>query len=244
MINLKIEDLKKINDYLVLEDENIIIGFSTAEKNRSFNRNTEEGIEYLNGIKEEFKVENIAYLKQIHSDKIYLYDGQRDFNENEGDAIITKERNIAIGAFTADCVPIIIVNKEKGVIGAVHSGWKGTINNITKKTIEKMIEEFGIAKEETKVYIGAHIKKCCYEISEELKERFIRETGIEEDELFVGRNLSMEKVIEKDLLGLGIRENNIFNLNLCTYCEDKIKLHSYRKSDGAYGRLFTFAIVK
>ncbi|WP_297631792.1 peptidoglycan editing factor PgeF [uncultured Clostridium sp.] len=244
MINLTLKNLKKKDDYLVLEDGNIIVAFSTAENGRSFNRNTKEGLNYLDGIREEFKVDNVAYLKQIHSDKIFIYNGQEAFNNNEGDAIITKKKNIAIGAFTADCVPVIIINKEKGVIGAVHSGWKGTISNITKKTIEKMVEEFHISVEETKVYIGPHIRKCCYEISEELKERFIEETGIRESELFNKRNLSMEKVIEKDLLDIGLKEENIFSLNLCTYCEDEVELYSYRKSDGAYGRLFTFAIIK
>ncbi|MGL5647558.1 MAG: polyphenol oxidase family protein [Clostridium sp.] len=242
MINLRFEDLERKNDCLILEDGNIIIGFSTAEENRSFNRNTDEGRECLNSLKEEFEVNEIFYLKQIHSDVIYTCNKEEKFNEREGDAIITEERNIMIGAFTADCVPIII--KCGNVIGAVHSGWKGTISNIVYKTLSKMEKEFEISKDEVKVYIGPHIRKCCYEISEELKDRFLNETKIEEKELFDGRNLSMEKVIERDCLKFGVKEENIFSLNLCTYCEEKIKLHSYRKSDGAYGRLFTFAIIK
>lgn len=244
MINLDIKNLEKKRDYLVLNEGNITIGFSTAEENRSFNRNTEEGIKELEGIKEEFDVKELAYLKQIHSDSVYVYNGQELFKDNEGDGIVTRKVDTCIGVFTADCVPIILVDKTLGVVSAVHSGWKGTISSIVKKALEKMKEEFNCKAENIKIYIGPHIRKCCYEISEELKERFLKETGIEENILFNGRNLSMEKVIEKDCLDFGVRDENIFSLNLCTYCADDIKLHSYRKSDGSYGRLFTFVIIK
>ena len=244
MINLDIKKLEKKRDYLILNEDNIIIGFSTAEENRSFNRNTEEGIKELDGIKNEFNVKELAYLKQIHSDTVYVFDGQESFNDNEGDGIITNKLDTCIGVFTADCVPIILIDKTLGVVGAVHSGWKGTISGIVKKALEGMKEKFNCKAENIKIYIGPHIRKCCYEISEELKERFLKETGIEEKELFAGRNLSMEKVIEKDCLDFGVKEDNIFSLNLCTYCTEDIKLHSYRKSDGSYGRLFTFVIIK
>ncbi|MGL4847975.1 MAG: peptidoglycan editing factor PgeF [Clostridium sp.] len=242
MINLRIEDLERKKDCLILKKGNIIIGFSTAEEERSFNRNTEEGIECLNNLKDEFECEEIFYLKQIHSDIVYVCNKEEDFNEQEGDGIITAEKNAMIGVFTADCVPIII--KSGDVIAAIHSGWKGTIKGIVYETLLKIEENFGMIKEEVEVYIGPHIKKCCYEISEELKEKFLVETNIVEKELFDGRNLSMEKVIERDCLKFGVKENKIFNLDLCTYCTDEIKLHSYRKSSGAYGRLFSFAIIK
>ncbi|MGL4875703.1 MAG: peptidoglycan editing factor PgeF [Clostridium sp.] len=242
MINLKIADLERKKDCLVLRKDNIIMGFSTAEEERSFNRNTETGIDCLNNLKDEFNCEEIFYLKQIHSDLVYICNKEVGFNEQEGDGIITTQKNSMIGVFTADCVPIII--RSGNIIAAIHSGWRGTIKGIVYKTLSEMEKNFGVLKNEIEVYIGPHIKKCCYEISEELKERFLTETNIEEKQLFDGRNLSMEKVIEKDCLKFGVKEKNIFNLELCTHCTEEIKLHSYRKSSGAYGRLFTFAIIK
>lgn len=241
---INIEDFNEKRDFLVLDNNKSKIVFSTAKENRSFNRYTEDGIKALNSIKEDFLVDEVIYLNQIHSDKVLKYNGEENFIENDGDGIITNKRNIAIGIFTADCVPVIILNEESGVIGAVHSGWKGTFNSITKKALEKMRDLYGVNHKNTKIYIGAHIRKCCYEVSEELKEKFLKEKDIDENILFEGRNLNLESCIEKDAIDSGLLDKNIYKLNLCTYCEEKIKLHSYRKSEGSYGRLFSFVILK
>lgn len=238
------ENFKIKKDFLLLENDKSSVIFSTAEDERSFNRNTEVGIDAINSIKEDFNVDKVLYLKQIHSDMVLNYNDEVDFIENEGDGIITNKRNIAIGVFTADCVPVIIVNEVDGVIGAVHSGWKGTFNSITKKALQKMVDLYSVNHKNTKIYIGAHIRKCCYEVSEELKEKFIKEKSIKEDILFDGRNLSLKECIIKDSIDSGILEENIYDFDACTYCEDKIKLHSYRKSNGSYGRLFSFVLLK
>ena len=244
MKNLNLDNICKKDDFLVIDNEKSSVIFSTAEKNKSFNRNTLEGIDTLNNLKKDFNVDKIVYLNQIHSDEVLIYNGEENFNENSGDGIITNLKNVLIGVFTADCVPVIIVNEEYGVIGAVHSGWKGTIKSITKVCLDKMTEVYGVNHKNTKVYIGPHIRKCCYEISEDLKERFIEEKDIDKDILFDGRNLNLEACIEKDAKDCGVNDENIKSIPLCTYCEKDIKLHSYRKSDGSYGRLFTFAILK
>lgn len=245
MNSIHLEDFNKRKDFLILDNEKSEVVFSTAKDDRSFNRNTEEGVNALNSIKKDFNVNEILYIKQIHSDKVLNYEGQIDFIENEGDAIITNKRNVAIGIFTADCVPVIAINEVDGVIAAIHSGWRGTFNSITKKTLEKMTEVYKVNHKNTKIYIGAHIRKCCYEVSEELKEKFIEEKkDIDKNELFNGRNLSLKECILKDALDSGISENDIYDFDACTYCEDEIKLHSYRKSNGSYGRLFSFAFLK
>lgn len=245
MNKIKIDNLKLNKDFIEIDLENIKVIFSTADKDRSFNRHNEVGIKNLESIKNDFGVLDVEYLQQIHSDKVYIYNKEyNNIRDEEGDAIITDEKNVAVGVFTADCVPIIIVNEEKEVIAAIHSGWKGTFNSIVTNTINKMKEELYIDISKTKVYIGPHIRQCCYEVSEELKERFINHTGISKEILFKGRNLSMEECILKDLRTVGIKENNIYSLNLCTHCEKDIKLHSYRGTNGTYGRLFSFVYIK
>lgn len=241
----KVNNIVFNKDFMEIDLKNIKIVFSTAENNRSFNRHNEEGIGNLESIIEDYNISGVKYLQQVHSDKVYVYDNSYENIKNEeGDAIITNEKNTAVGVFTADCVSIIIVNEEKSVVAAVHSGWKGTFDSIVTKTIEKMKDKFYISISSTKVYIGPHIRQCCYEISEELKEKFIDKTSIEEEKLFNGRKLSLEECIVKDLRSVGIGEENIFSIDLCTHCEKSIKLHSYRGSSGTYGRLFSFAYIK
>lgn len=243
MKKLTLNNVKVNNDFLMINIENINVYFSTAEKDRSFNRNIDLGVENLKSIVDKFGLKDIQYLKQIHSDKVYIYDNKYDLKENEGDALITNIKNVAIGVFTADCVPIIIVDYKNKVIGAIHSGWRGTFNSIVLKTLDKMKKEFNIDINSTKVLIGPHIRKCCYEVSEELKNDFLNKTKIEESKLFNERNLSLEACILKDIREFGILEENIYSIDLCTHCEEKIKLYSYRKSIGTYGRLFSFAFI-
>lgn len=246
MIKLDKNQLERRKDFLVINNGNAEVVFSTAENNRSYNRNTEEGIKNLNDLKKEFGVKNLIYLKQIHSDIVFSYKGEdeKEFINQEGDALITNLEDTIIGVFTADCTPVIIVDDKKKVMAAIHSGWKGTFKSITKKTVEKMVDEYDVDVKDLKVYIGPHIRQCCYEISEELKEKFINEKDIDEDKMFNGRNLSMEECILKDLRDLGVCEDNINSLNLCTHCEKDIELFSYRASNGDYGRLFAFVYIK
>ena len=181
-------------------------------------------------------------------DNVFTYHKGEDeavFREKEGDAIITSQKNIAVGVFTADCTPVLLVDKTRNVVAAVHSGWKGTYKSITLKTINKMISEFFCSPQDIEVFIGPHIKKCCYEVSEELKEKFINEKkDIHKDKLFSGRNLSMEECILDDLKKCNINDKNINILDECTYCSKDIKLHSYRRTNGDYGRLFSFIVIK
>ncbi|MBE6053204.1 MAG: peptidoglycan editing factor PgeF [Clostridium sartagoforme] len=245
MISLCEKDFYKEKDFLIYNLGKIKIIFSTAINDRSFNRHKSFGVENLNSIVKDFNLDEIQYLNQVHSDKVFIYDGlNKNIKDEEGDAIITKVDNTAIGVFTADCVPIIIADVKNNIIASIHSGWRGTFNSITVKTLEKMLNEFKIDINETKVFIGPHIRQCCYEVSEELKKSFIERTNIDEDILFKNRNLSMEECILKDLREFGVKENNIYSLNLCTYCENDTKLFSYRKSVGTYGRLFSFAFIK
>lgn len=245
MIILNKNDFNKEKDFLIYNLGKINIIFSTAINDRSFNRHKDFGIENLNSIVRDFDLDNIEYLNQVHSDKVFIYDRLNgDIKDEEGDAIITNEYNTAIGVFTADCVPIIIADVKNNIVASIHSGWRGTFNSIVTKTLEKMLSEFNIDINETKIFIGPHIRQCCYEVSEELKKSFVEKIKIQEEILFKDRNLSLEECILKDVREFGIKENNIYSLNLCTHCENDIKLYSYRKSIGTYGRLFSFAFMK
>ena len=242
MNKLDLNSVDKLKDFMIINSKTAKDVFTNAEQSRSFNRNNDEGIKTLNSLKKEFNVNDVIYLKQIHSDNIFVYkkDGP-NIKDNEGDAIITNEKGVIIGVFTADCVPIILVDENKGVGAAIHSGWRGTFDSITFKTIKRMEEEFNINAKDIKAYIGPHIRKCCYEVSEELKLQFVnKKHNIDEKVLYEGSNLNLEACILDDLKRAGVCENNINTLELCTYCDEDIKLYSYRKSAGAYGRMFAF----
>lgn len=223
--------------------KNITVGFSTGKNNLNFNKNTQEGIKNLEKLKDWFKVKEVVYLNQIHGTMVYNYEENMKIINSDGDGIVTGNKDTIIGVFTADCVPIILVDEVKGIISALHSGWKGTFNNILEKGINTMVEIHGCNPVNIKAYIGPHNKSCCYEVSEELIKTFKENEIFKGKVINSGRYLDLQKCIEIELLKCGVKIENIIATNLCTYCSKDRKLYSYRKKNESEGRLFSFVFA-
>ncbi len=234
------ELIKDNMKFLSYDDNNILINFSTAFNDVDFKKNTSEGINNIERLEELFSLEDVFYLNQIHSAKIIdcIKNSFIPKGDIDGDAIIINKENIGIGVFAADCTPVIVYDKEKRVIAAIHSGWRGTFDEITKKTCEYMIDNYNCNK--LKVIIGPHIRQCCYEVSLDLAEKFKDKFG---EEVVLKRNLSLERCIIKQLQGI-VNIKDITCVNKCTYCDKNVKLHSFRKSGKDSGRLFAFVFIK
>ena len=106
----------------------------------------------------------------------------------------------------------------------VHSGWRGTLSGISRKAAREMGEQ-GL-----KAYIGPCIRRCCYEVSEDLAGEFGREFG---DSVVSGRNLSLPAAIRADLERAGVEE--VHDLGLCTGCRPDL-FYSHRKQGPHTGR--------
>ena len=208
-------------EFIVFNDGNIKVRFSTALNNINYKKEDEEGKKNLEDLKEIFKVDKVLYVNQTHS----------------SDFIDATFENTLIGVFTADCVPVIAYDKEKEVIAAIHSGWKGTYTKIARKTCEYMKEKYGC--ENIKVIIGPHVRQCCYEVSEDLAEKFSEEFG---KEVCNGRMLNLEKCVEIQLKGI-VKKENITSTRICTCCEKEVKMHSYRQDQEKSGRLFSSIFI-
>jgi YfiH family protein len=235
---VEVETFNKF-EFIKFQYDNAVILFSTAKGGLNFNKNTEEGLQNLENIGEHYDLQTIGYLNQIHSDLIFNFDG----NVKDGDALITDKAKTAIGVFTADCVPVILVDTTKGVIAAVHSGWKGTKSFIVSKTIERLQVDYGIKVKDIRVYIGPHIGGCCYEISEELIDEFTSEDIYSNIKISNDNKLDLEKCILAQLTQKGIKEENISATNTCTACNKQYELYSYRFSKNKQGRMFSFAYL-
>ncbi|EJO5347957.1 peptidoglycan editing factor PgeF [Clostridium botulinum] len=232
-------NFEKINigpyTFLKLKFNNANFIFSTGENGLNFNKNIAEGKENLNNIKKWFPLEKVCYLNQVHSSIVRNFkDGHK-----EGDAIITDKFNVAVGIFTADCVPILLYDKENHIAAAVHSGWKGTYKKIVIQTINKMKKDYASKEENIIVSIGPHIKKCCYEVSYDLINKFKEDKIYNHSNIQNRKNLDMEECILQQLSEVGMKSENIITMDLCTMCSSYPKFYSYRKQ-GNIGRQFSF----
>ncbi|MCM8710482.1 peptidoglycan editing factor PgeF [Clostridium sp. SYSU_GA19001] len=227
-------------EFLRVQAEKATMIFSTAKNNLNFNIHCDEGKNNILRLKQWFGLDDISYLYQKHSDNVYIQDG----NIYEGDGIITNKKNIGIGVFTADCVPVLLYDKVENVVAAVHSGWKGTLSCITIKALEKMQKEYGCSFKNINAYIGPHNRMCCYEIGEDVADKFNKSALYSGIEIIKNNKLNLERCIVRQLEYLGVSSKNINTMNLCTYCNEEIQLFSYRKSKENYGRMFSFIFIK
>ncbi len=139
----------------------------------------------------------------------------------EADALITSEQDLCLSVAVADCVPVAVVGG--GDVGMVHSGWRGTLAGVSGKAARRM-EGPGI-----RAYVGPCIRRCCYEVSEELAQEFAGEFG---DEVVSGRYLSLPDAIRIDLERAGVE---VHDLGLCTGCRPDL-FYSHRKQGPLTGR--------
>lgn len=198
---------------------------------------------------ENFNLNNfsIISLNQIHSDKFHFL--EKEPNENLiGDALITTKPNLLLTVKTADCLPILIFNSEKSVAAIIHVGWKGTIKKITQKVVQVIIDSLEIKPFSLFALLGPCICSKCYEVGEEVKEFWKKEWGFFDYLLFPSikkgkYHFDLRKANLFQLKELGLRQKNIFNINLCTKSNSKL-FYSYRREPKNKGRMIAFIGLK
>ena len=117
---------------------------------------------------------NIILLNQIHSNKfIYINKNYKKKRKFKADAIITNQKKLPIGVLTADCVPILICDKKKNIIAAIHAGWKGAYKNILTKVVKFMLKKDCHIKD-IHVAIGPCISQKNYNVKEDFFKKFIK----------------------------------------------------------------------
>jgi len=125
--------------------------------------------------------DNLLFLEQIHSNKVITVDKCWDYKSRpKADATVTDKPNIAIAVATADCVPILMADKKKKVIAAVHAGWKSAFTNIIEESASAM-EKLGAKRENIEAVIGPCIRYNSYEVNDEYKNTFVMDDAGNEE---------------------------------------------------------------
>jgi YfiH family protein len=163
-----------------------------------------------------------AWVRQVAGDGVVRV--SRPGLAGEADALVTDEGGFSLVVAVADCVPVALIGDEAGEVAMVHSGWRGTIAEIVARVVRAMDGD-GI-----RAYIGPCIRGCCYEVSEELAERFADKFG---RKVVEGRYLDLPRAIKRNLEDVGVAE--VHDLGLCTGCRTDL-FFSHRKLGPETGR--------
>jgi YfiH family protein len=206
-------------------------------------------------------------LRQVHSDIIRCVQSIPE-EPLTGDGLITAIPGLLLAIQTADCLPVILVDRKSRAVGGFHAGWRGTVKRIVEKGVGEMHRRFGTRPRDLKAAIGPGIQGCCYEVGEEVRIKFeaqfeygaslfreVKESDPVRDRyplLFLTARapghsdlpkkvfLDLVEANRQQLLAAGVPAKNIEASPLCTNCHPDL-LFSYRAEKGKTGRMLGVA---
>jgi YfiH family protein len=178
-------------------------------------------------------------LKQTHSNIVHDFkDTWAASQPVEGDGAITALGGAALGIQTADCVPILIADREARVVAAIHAGWRGTASRIAEKAIRQIGQAYGVAPEDLTAVIGPHNAVCCYEVGDEVVAAVNDPEAILRKPEWLKAHLNQALANKRQLMEAGIPETQILVSNLCTQCRADL-FYSYRRDGERTGRMLS-----
>ena len=245
-------------------------GFSTRMGGVSEDIYASMNLSYTRGDKEEAVTENFiriakalevcpedyVFSDQTHTTNIRVvteedrgkgFTKPRDYENIDG--LVTNVKGLVLSTFYADCVPLYFVDVKNKAIGLSHSGWKGTVGEIGRKTVETMTREYGSKPQDILAAIAPSICRECYEVSEDVALEFQKIFPKEEHNVIMDDKgngkfqLDLWECNKRILMRAGIPEENISVTNICTCCNSDL-LFSHRASQGKRGNLGAFMMLK
>jgi len=186
--------------------------------------------------------------KQIHGDRVAVI-GRKEIGKGaydyasaleDADALITDIPGVVLTSYSADCVPILFLDPKKKAIGAVHAGWRGTVEKIGVKTLGKMQEFFGSESADCLIAIGPSIGPLAFQVDEKVlfcwQNTFPYWEQVSQSQGEGKWLLDLWETNKRQLLEVGVREENITVSRLCTFCRTDL-FFSYRAQKGKTGRM-------
>ena len=201
-----------------------------SEISVSTNKNLEYISNYFN-----VSTSDLIFLAQNHSNNCLTLDRNTIFKKwdfrptiFDGDAMVSNVKGKVLCITTADCVPILLVDKKRNIAGAVHSGWRGAFHGIVENTVEAF-KNLGSNKKDIVGVIGPAISKSVYEVQSDFISKFKNQSPNETQFFEFGENTTFDLpgFVASKLKNQGI--TNIGKLLECTFINEK-KFFSHRRS--------------
>lgn len=165
--------------------------------------------------------ETLLFMHQVHKDSVVVVDTKS--STPQCDAMISNAKGLGLCVMAADCIPLLFYDAPTQSIGVAHAGREGTRLQVSSKTVRALQEHFGVQPETLEVYMGPSIRSCCYEVGLESTYGLESVSEKREERYF----LDLQKANREELLHLGVREKNITDTAICTYCDTHY--FSYRR---------------
>ncbi len=181
-------------------------------------------------------------LHQVHGPDVHVLeaDDRTPPADLKGDAIVTDTPGRPIGVFTADCAPILLAVPERGVVAAVHAGWRGTVAGVAAAAVRAICERHRVDPVEVRAAIGPTIGPCCFEVGDEVVEALSTAPWPGMADAVVRRepraHADLFTANVAQLVASGLDPANVHASRLCTACDADL-FYSWRRDSATTGRL-------
>ena len=202
-----------------------------------------QSIDFLTHLAQPVASNRIFTVTQVHGSCVHILnskDTAHHVHSIAADGLVLKKdkKPLCIFVKTADCIPLFLWDSQTSNCALVHSGWKGTYENIAKNAIDALAK-LGSGPATLYAFIGPYIHMCCYEVyktrADLFDPQFVRS---ENNKLF----LNMGKVVLDQLITLGVHKKNIDHSSLCTSCDKRF--FSYRRENThTHGTMIAYIVV-
>ncbi len=164
----------------------------------------------------------------------------------QGDGMMTASAGRLLGVITADCVPVLVVDTQNRAAAAFHAGWRGTVASIVEQGIGRMRERYGSQPGALFAAIGPAIGRCCFEVGDDVKSKFLDTFSYTSELMEVGEtavHVDLPEANRRQLLDAGLRSEQITMIGECTACarlpDGRRKYFSHRSERGFTGRMLS-----
>lgn len=186
-----------------------------------------------------------AWAHQVHAADAVVVDMINASEHPNADALITQTSGVVLSIRVADCVPILLAVRSGRVVAAIHAGWRGVVQGVVPKTIEKLSRQFDIPASELTAAVGPCIGSDHFEVGEEVADAF---RYIQLHQAVLSRpgskpHIDLTRAVVMQLTASDIRQNQIDHADLCTF-SNKEDFFSHRRDRGVTGRMAAIIAVR
>jgi hypothetical protein len=180
--------------------------------------------------------EQLVVTKHVHGTSVWVV-GDAQPDPAEFDGLVTDRPGVVLGAFAADCIPMMFADPVRRVVAAAHAGWRGTVGGIAARVVDAMRDRFGAAPANVRVALGPSIGPCCFEVGAEVVAAFAGAFGTVPGLVVPGPrkdHIDLRVATATILHRAGVLAEHIDAAPPCTRC-DAARFFSFRRDGQAGG---------
>ena len=179
-------------------------------------------------VTEALGLDRLIFLNQVHGNTVHRVEAipETGWSVGQGLGLVTQ---------AAACTPVLLFDPVNRAVGAVHSGWRGTVQDVVGETVEAMVREYGTDPADLLAAIGPAITPANYRVGPEVLDQFedlfgsLKGLALERDDEG-GAGIDVSQAVRRQLAAAGIPKTQIERLPVCTYGDERF--FSCRRAKG------------